>query len=315
MPARRNYERWYRLTGDIQSALRLGDVSRQLEDFKSALYWYRVAKRIARSKQLISEFTDAKLGEAMCARGLEEFSDAIRLLKECSKSYFRTRDVEGFAYVLWALGTTQRFAGVFTSAEKNLRLSIKLYQHMGDPSGLAYARCGLGGTLRMLGRHRESFSLYRKANIFFRRVKDRFGEAYSNCGQGNALRMLEKVKSALSFMEKAESIYRQLGQKGPLGFVLWSRAQADIYLGDLSAAKKRIEKSRQIFKSVRDPRGLVYCDLGDGQWRVAAGDHRSMIFFRRALKASIRQKLPFEALHARRRLRLKKSPCKIIQIP
>ncbi len=258
---------------------------------------------------------DADIGIGMCWRGLEKFSEAIRRLKKCSTAYRKRNDQEGFAYALWALGTTQRFAGRLSAAEKNLRQSVRLYEKLGDKNGLAYARCGLGGTLRMRGKNKESFGHYQWANRVFKIEKDRFGEAYSNCGQGNALRMQGKVMAALPYMTKAEVLYRKLGQKGPLAFVLWSRAQAEISLKKFSSAKKRIAESRRIFKSVSDPRGLVYADLGEGQLLMAQNDPRCFYFFRRVLKAARLQKFPLETGYARRRLRLKKRPCKIIEIP
>lgn len=255
------------------------------------------------------------MGAAMCVRGLEKFLEAIRRLAICSRAYRKSHDREGYAYALWALGTTQRFAGRLAAAERNLRESVRLYEKLGDPNGLAYAHCGLGGTLRMRGGYRESFNLYRRANRVFRHQKDKFGEAYSHCGQGNALRMQKKVPAALLHMERAERLYRRLRQKGPLGFVLWSRAQADISLGRYAEAKKRLAESARIFKSVHDLRGLVYYDLGMAQLLMAQNDPRCFPFFRRAWQRARRQNLPLETGYARRRMWIKKRPCKIIEIP
>ncbi|MCG3205167.1 MAG: hypothetical protein KCHDKBKB_01886 [Elusimicrobia bacterium] len=213
----------------------------------------------------------------MCIRGLGKYQQALSLLKKCLSAYKKSKDIEGEAYVLWALGTTHRFACQFAQAEKQLRLSVEKYSLLKDPSGLAYARAGLGGTLRMRGKPQESFHLYQKASQFFSQAKDHFGIAYSSCGQGNALRMMGFSDKALPYMNKAIRIYKALRLRGPLGFVLWSRSQAFLALKKRDQAQRDLQEARRQFLLVKDRRGLKYCVLG----------HRQ----------------------------LQKKPCKIIQIP
>lgn len=307
-PAFRSLERaffFYRKAGDKfgqrSVAHRLGDVERQLEKFSSALTWYERARRGTSARD--SQNIDARMGTALALRGLGRYDDAIRLFQNLFHSYRSLKDTAGMAYALWAMGTTQRFAGHLVAAEKNLRKSISLYEKCGDVEGLSYARCGLGGTLRMRGKPNESEKLYAAANGYFVRSGDQFGTAYSFCGRSNALRMQGKLSASLPFMKKAEAIYRRLGQKGPLAFVLWSRSQLEGEKGRFATAKKALSEATRLFSSVQDPRGLLYCLLGRAELARRQNDDRtSRKIFGQAAKTARRLKLFYEEAHALQRL-------------
>jgi tetratricopeptide (TPR) repeat protein len=275
--------------GVVETAQKLGDVHRQLEEFSAAARWYSAALKHLPSQSYDSTKVDLECGLALCHRGEGKYARAITGLKRALHGYTRRHDHEGVAYAQWALGTTQRFAGRFIDAERNLRKSISLYEKLKDTSGLAYARCGLGGTLRMRGHARESEKLYRQANAVFKKLGDRFGQAYSFCGQGNALRMQGRERYGIPFMKKAIALYTSLKQKGPRAFVLWSLAQAEQSLGHEKAAAHHLNQSEKLFRAVNDRRGLTYISLG----RRA---------FRDALRRARNESLPFEAAHALRGL-------------
>jgi tetratricopeptide (TPR) repeat protein len=285
-------------------ACHLGDVHRQLEKFNQARRWYALVSKLNPvDKTLV---LDARLGDAMALRGLERFDEAIVSLQKCRKAYDATGDTEAFAFILWAIGTTERFRGNIAAAEQHLTESINFYKSSDNPSGLAYAWAGLGGTLRMKGWPEDSGALYAHANQTFEKLGDQFGQAYTCCGQGNALRMQGNLEGALPFMNRAISLYKKLGMKGPLGFVLWSRGQLEILQGQFAAARADINACARLFHAVRDERGQVYAALGLGELARAQGQANASNFYRAALKKARRLKLALEILHARRGLEPKK---------
>ncbi len=278
--------------------LRLGDTARQLERFKEALRWYAAAKKYANAASSLRLALDASTGEGMALRGLGRYPDALRAFSTLLATYRRRRDREGAAYILWAMGSTARFAGRLASAARHLRAAAAAYGKLGDASGLAYARCGWGGTLRMMGYAEQSRRLYAQAYGTFQREGDRFGMAYSSCGQGNGFRMSGHLSKALPFMARAERGYRALRLHGPLGFVLWSRAQLLIERGDWLAAKRQLTQARTAFEKSNDPRGLVYVALGVAELARAQGKSFKPAF-RRAGIAARRLHLSLEETHAR----------------
>lgn len=291
--------------GQVQSAHQAGDMARQIEQFSLAITWYEKSLKLLPHwknsfNHKYQSRTDAIVGMALAYRGNGEFSRAIRFFHQVERRYKIRGDEEGVAYALWAKGTTHRFQGQFGRAEKALRCAIKTYQALKDSSGLAYALAGLGGTLRMQGRAIESGKMYKKANRIFSQLGDNFGVAYTFCGQGNALRMQNRWIDSLVFMNKAIKLYTTLKQKGPRGFVLWSRAQTHILLRHFALAKRDLRSAQKLFSEVKDRRGLVYCDLGWGEYWRHQNDSRAVKAYRRAHQNGKRQGLIFEAVHALR---------------
>ncbi|MCB4755908.1 MAG: hypothetical protein LHV69_02570 [Elusimicrobia bacterium] len=245
---------------------------------------------------------DAKCGIALCRRGRGEFREAATEFGRITRIYKNINDNDGFAYALWAYGTTQRFIGYVRKAEISLRKSLRLYEKGPDKRGSAYVMCGLAGTLRMKGWAKESGQLYRKAHATFKRINDRFGLAYSYCGMGNAVRMEGNMNLALKLLNKSIKLYKKMGQKGPLGFVYWSRAQARIYLKQFMEAREDLKRARHLFHAARDVRGMVYGDLGWGEYYRCLGDPHHRIDYARALREARSLGLNLEMLLAKRAL-------------
>jgi tetratricopeptide (TPR) repeat protein len=302
--ALRNYSRTNQRLSRIETLLKIGDVSRQIESFVTARKAYRTAllltARQDTTPMILRNRQDALLGEALCLRGEGKFQPALMRFQICLSEYAKHADEEGRAYVLWALGTTARFAGQFKLAERYLKRSQKIYSRRRDISGLAYALCGLGGTYRMQGRPAESLSCYRRANRTFSRLGDKFGVAYSNCGQSNALRMQNKISLALPSMKKAERLYRSLKLKGPLGFVLWSESQAFAEAKRWKMAAAALQSARNLFRSCGDQRGQLYAKIALADIERRQNRSKYQRVYSEAAKMARKLHLPFEEAHALR---------------
>jgi len=290
-------------SSQVDTLLKIGDISRQTESFKNARRAYRSAFELVRKSRISVEIQkrhDALLGEALCLRGEGHYKQALQNFRACLSYYEQSDDLEGQAYILWAMGTTERFAGQFKKAERHLKKSGAFYIRIKDQSGAAYALSALGGTHRMMGHPKKSLLCYRRANAIFKKFNDRFGLAYSFCGQSNALRMQNKINEALPLMERAERLYRSLKLKGPLAFVLWSRSQAYCAIQRWDAAEKTLTASSRLFRAVRDQRGLLYANLG----RAGILMNKNKLIYKRVFKESLKKatqlSLPFETAHALR---------------
>ncbi len=285
-----------------ESALHIGDMFRQEEQFNKALTWYESANRLSlflppttRSRLAL----DAECGRALALRGMGRFQEASKAFARLVNAYAKIKDRVGQAYTRWALGTTQRFEGLIGMAEKNLRRSLRFAAPGNDK---AYTLCGLGGTLRMKGWAAQSGRLYQAAQRLFEREGDLFGLAYAHCGQGNAARMSNRLPSAMRHYRRAIKTYESIGQEGPLAFVYWSRAQAEISLGQHGPAKKDLMRAERLFRSVNDKRGLIYVNLGWGTYYKKAGQARFRSYFQRALREAQKGGLRLEILHAKKGL-------------
>ena len=305
------YRRARHISSQIDVLLKLGDVFRQTEALKSARQAYRAAlvltKKIAASKNILQKYQDALMGEALCLRGRGHFLEALTKFESCLANYKITNDTAGKSYVLWAMGTTERFAGQFQKAKFHLKKSLTLYIKQHDDNGTAYALCGLGGTYRMIGSPQDSLVCYRRANAIFKKSNDRFGLAYSFCGQSNALRMQNKITQALPFMKRAERLYRSLKLKSPLGFVLWSQSQAYAFLKQWNLAHRTLRESTSLFRLSHDKRGLLYSALGRAEILFHQNDLNYQRDYKEASVLAARLNLPFEKSHALRILKPKQA--------
>lgn len=286
--------------------LQLGDILRQCEMFSESSKKYSEGGRVAKSllgndaaKRLPA---DSMIGIALCHRAMGRYRQCLHLLNQALTAAHKRRDRDASSYLCWAIGTTHRFAGNLRPAEKYLRQSLMEYQRLGDVSGVAYARAGLGGTLRMRGLAHESGILYRQAHKTFRHLNDLFGVAYTWCGQSNAARLRHQFPKALGLMNRAANLYMTLGQKGPLGFVLWSRAQLLAETGKADAALRDLKRAKRLFSNVKDHRGLVYVALGFGEVYRRLKPTLARSYFATAHRRARQLSLPLERAHAERRL-------------
>jgi len=288
---------------------KLGDTCRQLEDFAAAEGWYSAgingSKKIKNREWAETLAEDARAGLALAKRGRGQYSAALQLLNRSRRLFQARGDQQGLAYVLWAIGTTSRFAGRLKEAEKNLRKSLALYTRLEDEGGKAYANCGLGGTLRIQGRAQESSRHYRRSLKIFKTLDDYFGVAYSLCGIGNSFRMQNRVKESVPFFKKAIRIYRSIGQKGPLAYVQWNLSQSFLALGLYAQAFLLLKKARKLFAEVQDWRGLLYVMLGFGELIKKSKPNQSLTYFSKAAKKAKTLKLHLEFLYAVRHLQNK----------
>ncbi len=293
----RLYQKDRDLTGLGLAFLRTGDIERQLENPKVAYDSYQAAEKLLPPENQL----DARMGMALSLRSLGKFKEAREQLKNLCRKYTQLKDTVGEAHAFWALATTDRFLGRLKDAEQEARKSLTLYRRLNDRGGSAFAWAALGGILRMKGRAQESGACYRAAWTVFHDLGDKFGLAYASCGIGNSHRMQKKYKSAMGWSRRAEKLYRHLKMEGPLSYVLWALAQSEIALHRRKPAERHLQEAARLFQKVGDQRGLVYIDLGWGEYHRAFFPQRAQRFYTAAAKRSARLHLRLEEIESQSR--------------
>jgi tetratricopeptide (TPR) repeat protein len=166
--------------------------------------------------------------------------------------------------------------------------------------GIAYSLAGLGGTHRIVGKTAESLKYYHQANEMFHSLRDTFGSAYTHCGVGNANRIMKEYGMALDHFRKATRLYEEIGDIVSYSYTLWSLAMVYKMKGDLIQAGELIGRARKNFKKTKDPRGIIYCDLADGEVAWMEGNNRkAQKLMQSALANAERHKFKLEGCHAR----------------
>jgi tetratricopeptide (TPR) repeat protein len=129
------------------------------------------------------------------------------------------------------------------------------YKFRGEALG---ARAGM---LRIEGEATESVELYKRANRCFRHARDVDGWLDVSTWLGDNLIMLGRFKEASDHLretiDETEAYGRYFSRAWPL--FLWGEVLG--FSGDLQNGLKLIEQAKQIFDSVNNPQGQVYCWL------------------------------------------------------
>jgi tetratricopeptide (TPR) repeat protein len=112
--------------------------------------------------------------------------------------------------------------------------------------------------------------------------------------------MMGDFGKALSHFKKATRLYEEIGDIVSYSYTLWSLASVHKMKGDLTLAEEFIGTARRNFKKTKDPRGIIYCDLSDGEVAWMQGDdRRAEKLIRSALSNAERHKFKLEECHAR----------------
>jgi len=281
-----------------EAYLGLADVERIQGDFQSSLIHYESGEKFLKKLGDHIGYTDAKVGWALAARAVGRPQEALKNLVAALPLYRREKDLQGEAFVHWALGGTYRIAGDMNKSLKELQTAYRLYKKLKDTEGLAYTCCALGGIYRMLGRYAESGKYYREANRRMRKRKDTFGIAYSYCGLGNVERMAGRFKQALPFYRKAEKLYGTIGDKVSYAYTLWSIGTAEKMLARYPQARKAFQAADKLFLTTGDTRGRIYTLLGFAEVEWLEG-HPSVGFanWKKAKSIADQSRFAWEKLH------------------
>jgi tetratricopeptide (TPR) repeat protein len=300
--AQRDYQRLLRLPSlaaleRVQALLGLADVERIQGSFPESLRHYRQARLLSQSRDP-SLAWDAQTGWALAARACGRPREALAVLQRTLKAYEKQGDLQGQAFVHWALGGTLRIAGGMKGGLRELLRALRMFKSLKDPEGTAYTCCALGGLYRMLGRYGNSGKYYREANRRMRRLDDTFGTAYSYCGLGNVERMAGRWEKALPFYRKAERLYGTIGDRVSYAYTLWSLGTTYKMMGAYSPAQKAFARADRLFQRTGDGRGRVYALLGFAEIGYLRGRKKEGLRnWRRARSLAASGSFAWEKLH------------------
>ncbi|HMK59529.1 MAG TPA: tetratricopeptide repeat protein [Dissulfurispiraceae bacterium] len=286
--------------GLLDATMAVADVSRIMGDFDTAIEFYTESLEICEG--LCNDLTaaDAMVGLGLSYRAVGMWQKAMRLIGRARQVYTRADDKKGLAFALWAEAGSLRVAGKIPAAINAFKEARKVFSSVKYDSGIAYCFAGLGGAHRIAGKFADSNKYYQRANEMFRAQKDIFGMAYTHCGIGNAHRMSGDFAGALLHFKKATDLYSKIGDIVSFSYTLWSLACVYKMKGDLDKAANCIASARKNFKKTKDPRGIVYCDLADGEAAWIKGDRKlARKLIQSALDSSRKHKFRLEECHSK----------------
>jgi hypothetical protein len=105
---------------------------------------------------------------------------------------------------------------------------------------------------------------------------------------------------ALSNFKKAAKLYDVIGDIVSYSYTIWSLATLCKMRGDLAGAGIHIAEARRNFRKTKDPRGIIYCDLAEGEAAWMTGNRQAAEkLLKTALVSAATHKFRLEECHAR----------------
>ena len=78
-------------------------------------------------------------------------------------------------------------------------------------------------------------------------------------------------KNAFSYFSKATALYNKIGDKVSYAYTLWGLGTAYKMTGVHNKARDYFTEALRFFRKTKDPRGIIYCELGFSEISLLEG--------------------------------------------
>ena len=214
----------------------LGDTFRAKNDFEQALDLARAIQRRDSEAQMLSNLGSVYRRLGMPHDALEHYTAARDILREL-------KDTEKEAIALNNIGMLLMGLGAFDDAREILEQALPLQR---APSNQAMTRIGLSRIAEERGDVREAAVHIDEALKIQRISRDRAGEAESLRSQGLLLLKLDRKLEAEERLRESVAIYKELGMRSRAASSLRGLARVQAALGKTDEARDLYKESRSL---------------------------------------------------------------------
>ncbi len=223
---------------DLAAAyLILGDILRELGEYKESVRAFRDAESIYRRNDDYSGATDALNRIAGIQFRESEFDNSIKSLLEAIEFARKIDDREKLAFLFGNIGRIYTLLGKLNSAEEYIRMNIELSRECENDADLARARLSLGYVYIQQARyHRAEEALDKALNLIRREELDR-DEIIHLTYAGELAVRTGQLEAAFSLLHDAA----ERGRKNTPGSLLAARPLR--WLAELMVARENYRKA------------------------------------------------------------------------
>ena len=207
------------------------------------------ARSLARSKAL--------LGEAVLARGQQDYAAALGLAEESLAIAREGGDKARTAAALFELGNIANDQEELDRARALYEECVAIRREIDDRHGISLATHNLAVLADARGELDEAERLYGEALKLHRALGNRRIEASTLNGLGGIASIRGDVENAIAFQTQALAIQRELGDRRGIAFSLRELGAASAARGDLAAASGYLGEAVPIQRALGDRQGLV----------------------------------------------------------
>jgi predicted ATPase/DNA-binding SARP family transcriptional activator len=193
-------------------------------------------------------------------------------MEEALALFRRSRDPEGAAYALLALGTVAALENDLMTAQASFEECQALFREMGDLRGVADALLGLGEIAWRQEDSPTARARYEEGLALYRQVGDQLGIVASLYFLGLTIWRLGDLASARACFQQSLSASRELKSLANVGGNIGFLANIARIEGDLVTARALFEEHIAIFRTLGRLGGAAWGHLGLGIVAFAQGD-------------------------------------------
>jgi len=108
-----------------------------------------------------------------------------------------------------------------------------------------------------------------------------------------------EYRKALASFSRASALYRKIVDRVSYSYTLWSMGTTHKMLLDLASAQVCFNEAQGLFRKTKDPRGLIYCQLGFGEIAMLTGNTKKAAkYFSDSLEQAKKYGFRIEQCHA-----------------
>lgn len=217
------------------------DLQQSTEYYSKALPLWRVAGERSSEAYTLNNLAEdySDLGESEMA--LEQQLRALTIFRELGNR-------RGQAFTFYSVGGTYLDLGQPRKAVEAYKQAVKLRRAVGDQRGEAMALNNLGLAYVELGEPHSALERFTESLTLKRELGDQVSQAMTLANIGRAHLALGEPQKALELMEQALPLVKRNRDEVS---VLVHLAQTELVLGDLDAARGRIETAIRLTESRR----------------------------------------------------------------
>lgn len=222
--------------GDVLTAQ--GRVQEARESFLQALE----KARVMRSPESIREeaLALAGIGDLLIYQDRRE--QARDHLRQAVRAADRAGDSEIKAAVLTQLANLDQRDKLFKEAREKLEQALAIHREAGTRRGEAAAWSSLGTVRLLAGETEEAGEAYRQALALYRELSDPLREGFALLNLGRYFHAKGGAREALASHEQAAELFRTVSSRRGEVSTLFGSARALRDLGELTAARERLER-------------------------------------------------------------------------
>lgn len=250
---------------------RLGQIDKAIQEYKSALIFFRETKKI-------EGIAWTKWATANVLRQQCDYMSSIDLLKDTYKDSLTIKDYRCVAYSLAGMAETTRILGNYTDSFLQHRKALSIFNMLQDYRGIVWAYEGMAQMYKNYGKIKDGLRLFDISRRIAEETKDMRGLGYALKGVGEILGIIGSYKDGINHLMMALIIFEEI--KFKIGIAYTHKTLGDTYLRyvDFENAISSYNKALKIFKESKDQRGIAYVIKGIGDI------NRKLGFFEEATK-------------------------------